>query len=517
MFVDSIKYVKGDRVSANLERWLDDEAYKGEIVAVNEPDPTVKKGVKKVTYTIDFKDGNLEEGVKGSEIVYSDSKTYKRRKLATRWYVKCMYKHHIHDKGKWGKNILINPKTHAATLRDITSKLRVEYIASLIQYKKPDPKKEGFHALIQKKEPDRWMNVFFNTEKIYSDDITNNFAKSEIKSVRLSHMKKIGDDAFNNCPIEGLYLPMVEEIGDRAFENCPIEGTHSDGFTLTPILDLPNVKQIGASAFKIPTNSPYYKNSIFPFITKLSLPKVKWIYDDALNRAKLEKLELPEVREIGKNFLNEGFVDFIPGTKVYDIHWPKIRKLGRGFLSGMQGGVVPLPYEFLLENPDAYLKGIGGKPVQWVDKFRNEVVCIQLKWVFPSESSLNLHWKVLNRYHQPISIVKAIKKTILDYLSKGHKVSTDSRDHEISTRSDKLPYFIQNLNISVKGKIDPETFRKKICSLLGRDGACKVESNLLGIYSNENLWTAVMVYKGSGGSSSWDNNTVTGMMMSLKF
>jgi len=505
LFLEAIKYKKGDIVFTNLERWLEYQPSKGEIVAVNKPDSAVKKGVKEVTYTIDFKDGNKEEGVKGSEIMYSDSKTYKLRKLATRWYVKCIYKHRIHDKvANWNRNAdgidrLLNGEL---------SKIRQKWI---LYFKRV---KLGEHV-IQFSKPPEWMGAFFNTEKIYSDDIKNNFAKSEIKSVRLSHMKMIGDDAFNDCPIEDLYLPMVEEIGDRAFENCPIEGTrYPPPVALTPILDLPNVKQIGANAFKIPNKKKIGDNTVeFPFITKLSLPKVKWIFDDALNRAKLEKLELPEVREIGKNFLNEGSIDFLAGTDVYDIHWPKIRKLGRGFLSGMQGGVVPLPYEFLLENPYAYLDGIDGKPVQWVDKTMKEVVCIQLDWVFASES-LHLHINVLNRYHQPLGILKAIKKTILDDLRKTYGETyggNNRRDPEVSTRSDTLPYFFQTLFISVKGKIDPEKFGEDMCSLLGKKRACKLER------VTEDTWNALMVYKGSGGSSSDNNRVDRMMMMSLKF
>lgn len=87
------------------------------------------------------------------------------------------------------------------------------------------------------------------------------------------------------------------------------------------------------------------------------------------------------------------------------------------------------------------------------------------------------------------------------------------RDPEVSTRKDKLPYFIQTLNISVKGKIDREKFGEDMCKLIGRDGACKLESTS----STRNTWNAVMVYKGSGGSSSGDVLNKHMMMMSLKF
>jgi hypothetical protein len=107
-------------------------------------------------------------------------------------------------------------------------------------------------------------------------------------------------------------------------------------------------------------------------------------------------------------------------------------------------------------------------------------------------------------------MVKAIKKTILDYLSKGHKVYTDRRDPELSTRKDRLSYFKQKLNISVKGKIDREKFGEDMCKLIGKDGACKIYPTS----SLKNTWNAVMVYKGSGSSGSANTGR---MMMSLKF
>ena len=142
-------------------------------------------------------------------------------------------------------------------------------------------------------------------------------------------------------------------------------------------------------------------------------------------------------------------------------------------------------------------------------------IAIHLDWVFASESSLSLQVNVLKRDNQHTSIVKAIKKTILDYLRKTYGEtygSKNSRDPEFSSRSDKLPYFIQTLNISVKGKIDREKFGEDMCKLIGRDGACKLESTS----STRNSWNAVMVYKGSGGSSS-GNVLKSMMMMSLKF
>ena len=337
----------------------------------------------------------------------------------------------------------------------------------------------------------------------------------------------------------------------------------------------------------------------------MSLPKVKWIYDDALNRAKLEKLELPEVREIGKNFLNEGFVDFTPGTNVYDIHWPKIRTLGDGFLSGMQRGVVPLPYEFLLENPDAYLKGIGRKPVQWVDKFRNEVVCIQLQcreannytgsstttqtlktWLAidskifcrsfdgfdstdpnlmekeytyneymigrsgctitpksPEQTRLanetretlnikkysfstleeeeeeigNTHQRenmyiqisILQRYLKDENILNNIIESIKKYFG-NIAVLGPAKSY-----TDDLPYIWQKLRVDYdtdERKKKANEFKTNLCSLLGKGRTCTIypKSN------TRNAWTAVMVYKEGGGSSS--DNRVTGrMMMSLKF
>ena len=367
-----------------------------------------------------------------------------KRSTAARWAVKCIYNAKVHKRTRLATSFLLD----AVVLK----RIRKEWIQSFSKRFNSDSG-ESLH-LIQEKKPPGWMNIFFNTKKIYSDD--------DIEFYKLTIRHKI----------EKVDLPYITDIGNNVFEGCNV--------------------------------------------TELNLPAVEKIGDDVLTVAKLKTLELPKVKEIGENFLNKGSIGFMNAegrTNVYDIHWPKIRKLGRGFLGESKSGVVPLPYEFLLENPDAYLDGIGGKPVQWVDETRKEVVCISLDWLFLSYSeSLRLHINVLNRYHQPISIVKAIKKTILDDLRKGHKVYTDRRDPELSTRRDKLPYFIQQLHITVKGKIDPETFREKICSLLGRDGACmgKLERN------TRNAWNAVMVYKGSGGSSS-DNNTVTGMMMSLKF
>tara|TARA_B100001093_G_scaffold520341_2_gene614858 strand:- start:3033 stop:5366 length:2334 start_codon:yes stop_codon:yes gene_type:complete len=364
-----------------------------------------------------------------------------KRSTAARWAVKCIYNAKVHKRTRLNR-------LDAVVLKS----LRKEWIQSFSKTFNSDSGEKKRLHLIQEKKPPGWMNIFFNTKKIYSDD--------DIEFYKLT---------ISQIQIEKVDLPYITDIGNNVFEKSKV--------------------------------------------TELNLPAVEKIGDDVLTVAKLKTLELPEVKEIGANFLNKGSIGFMNAegrTNVYDIHWPKIRKLGRGFLGESKSGVVPLPYEFLFENPDAYFYGIGGKPVQWVDKTRKEVVCIQLKWVFASESSLNLHVNVLNRYHQPISIVKAIKKTILDYLSKGHKVYTDRRDPEVITRKDRLSYFKQQLNISVKGKIDREEFGEDMCELIGKDGACKLESN------TRNTWNAVMVYKGSGGSSS-DNNTVTGMMMSLKF
>ena len=359
-----------------------------------------------------------------------------KRSTAARWAVKCIYNAKVHKRTRLATSFLLDSV--------VLKSLRKEWIQSQWRI-------ERLH-LIQEKKPPGWMNIFFNTKKIYKDEFYKASTRGGgiIKKVDLRYITEIGNNVFQYFPVTELNLPAVEKIGD-----------------------------------------------------------------DVLTVAKLKTLELPKVKEIGENFLNDSFaiIGFIKGTKVYDIHWPKIRKLGRGFLGESKSGVVPLPYEFLLENPDAYFYGVGKKHVQWVDKTRKEVVCIQLKWVFASESSLNLHVNVLNRYHQPISIVKAIKKTILDYLSKGHKVYPDRRDPEISTRKDRLSYFKQQLNISVKGKIDREKFGEDMCKLIGRDGACKIYPTS----STRNSWNAVMVYKGSGGSSSGGVLNKGMMMMSLKF
>ena len=152
--------------------------------------------------------------------------------------------------------------------------------------------------LIQEKKPPGWMNIFFNTKKIYSDDVKS--------------YQRITDR------IEKVDLRYITEIGNNVFEGSKV--------------------------------------------TELNLPAVEKIGDDVLTVAKLKTLELPEVKEIGENFLNKGSIGFMNAegrTNVYDIHWPKIRKLGRGFLGESKSGVVPLPYEFLLENPDAYFYGVG--------------------------------------------------------------------------------------------------------------------------------------------------------------
>ena len=371
-----------------------------------------------------------------------------KRSTAARWAVKCIYIAKVHKRTRLATSFLLD----AVVLKS----LRKEWIQSQWRI-------ERLH-LIQEKKPPGWMNIFFNTKKIYKDD---EFYQASTRGGGIIILRRYHY-------IKKVDLRYITEIGNNVFQYFPV--------------------------------------------TELNLPAVEKIGDDVLTVAKLKTLELPEVKEIGENFLNDSLaiIGFIKGTNVYDIHWPKIRKLGRGFLGESKSGVVPLPYEFLLENPDAYFYGVGKKHVQWVDKTRKEVVCIHLDWVFASESSLSLQVNVLNRYHQTISIVKAIKKTILDYLRKTYGEtygSKNSRDPEISIRSDKLPYFIQTLNISVKGKIDREKFGEDMRKLIGKDGACKIYPTS----STRNMWNAVMVYKGSGGSSSGNVFNKSMMMMSLKF
>ena len=564
LFVDATyKYEVGDTVEVYHE-YPHGEIAPGKIEAVNADG----------TYSIDFKDGNYEDGVKGSDIVYSDSKIYNLRKLATRWYVKCMYKHLIHDKGTWDMYAFGSWDMHAndIILRGITSKLRVKYIASLIQYEKPDPEteEEGFHVLIQEKEPDSWMNIFFNPKVIVEADMSGLFNLEKFKgklaifphddlkielpyietlgaevfkdntnltSVRLENVLHIGDGAFKGCPIEKLHIPNVEHIGKRAFRDCKIQELRLENVswiddeafeqveTLTT-LDLPKLDMLTTRSFQ---HCP---------ITYLRIPKVDVIYSWALTKIRVDKLYLPDVWKIHDNVFSEGSINFlpntdVPNTDVYDIYMPKIRNIGRNFLSGMRRGVVPLPYEFLLENPDAYLKGIVGKPVQWVDKSRKEVVCIQLECIWDN-GRLIVFVKILNRYDRndmqtyPVGNRPTFKiiYTITDIMEKyfGQKIVIGNtlgppRDVDVQ-------YSIKKLEVTTE-RTKAINFREDMCKLIGKDGACKIDEQTLitkimsskkQVNSTLSAWTAVMVYKGSGGSSSWDNNNrVTGMMMSLKF
>ena len=246
-------------------------------------------------------------------------------------------------------------------------------------------------------------------------------------------------------------------------------------------------------------------------ITYLDIPKVDVIYSWALTEIRVDKLYLPQVWKIEDNVFSEGSINFLPNTDVYDIYMPNIMNIGRNFLSGMRRGVVPLPYKFLLENPDAYLKGIVEKPVQWVDKSRKEVVCIHLEWTAANvyrRENMFIEIRILQRYSysERKNILKNIIESIKKYFG---NITVYGTDHSYIS---ELPYIWQKLRVdydTYEKQKKAKEFENNLCSLLGRNGACTIDNN-------NTLRTAVMVYKGSGGSS---DNRVTGrmMMMSLKF
>ena len=194
-----------------------------------------------------------------------------------------------------------------------------------------------------------------------SDPVSN----TNITSVDLNGVTKIGDNAFNGCTglksikapklesvgshsfegctaLEALELPMIKTIGERAFENANALTTLSLGKSLESIVGNPFQSSTSLTSLTLEEGCANYLAAEGALISRADgvlcvlaggVQKVtlgeecKAIGDNAIFGCKaLERLELPYVKEIGTNA-------FVNCTKLAELYLPRLERIKWHYLS----------------------------------------------------------------------------------------------------------------------------------------------------------------------------------------
>ena len=194
-----------------------------------------------------------------------------------------------------------------------------------------------------------------------SDPVSN----TNITSVDLNGVTKIGDNAFNGCTglksikapklesvgshsfegctaLEALELPMIKTIGERAFENANALTTLSLGKSLESIVGNPFQSSTSLTSLTLEEGCANYLAAEDALISRADgvlcvlaggVQKVtlgeecKAIGDNAIFGCKaLERLELPYVKEIGTNA-------FVNCTKLAELYLPRLERIKWHYLS----------------------------------------------------------------------------------------------------------------------------------------------------------------------------------------
>ena len=222
-----------------------------------------------------------------------------------------------------------------------------------------------------------------------SDPISN----TNITSVDLNGVTKIGDNAFNGCTgiktikapklesvgshsfegctaLEALELPMIKTIGERAFENANALTSLSLGKSLESIVDNPFQSSTSLTSLTLEEGCANYLATGGALISRADgvlrvlaggVQKVtlgeecKAIGNNAVFGCKaLERLELPYVKEIGTNA-------FVNCTKLAELYLPRLERIKWHHLSFSGVGSLRV-VDLHLSN------SIAGLEVLWPDK-----------------------------------------------------------------------------------------------------------------------------------------------------
>ena len=222
---------------------------------------------------------------------------------------------------------------------------------------------------------------------------SNHISNTNITSVDLNGVTKIGDNAFNGCTgIKTIKAPKLESVGSHSFEGC----------TALEALELPMIKTIGEKAFananaltslslgkslESIVGNPFQSSTSLTSLTleegcanylatggalisradgvlrvlaggvqKVTLgEECKAIGDNAIFGCKaLERLELPYVKEIGTNA-------FVNCTKLAELYLPRLERIKWHHLSFSGVGSLRV-VDLHLSN------SISGLEVLWPDK-----------------------------------------------------------------------------------------------------------------------------------------------------
>ena len=222
---------------------------------------------------------------------------------------------------------------------------------------------------------------------------SNHISNTNITSVDLNGVTKIGDNAFNGCTgiktikapklesvgshsfegctaLEALELPMIKTIGERAFENANALTSLSLGKSLESIVDNPFQSSTSLTSLTLEEGCANYLATGGALISRADgvlrvlaggVQKVtlgeecKAIGDNAIFGCKaLERLELPYVKEIGTNA-------FVNCTKLAELYLPRLERIKWHHLSFSGVGSLRV-VDLHLSN------SISGLEVLWPDK-----------------------------------------------------------------------------------------------------------------------------------------------------
>lgn len=222
---------------------------------------------------------------------------------------------------------------------------------------------------------------------------SNHISNTNITSVDLNGVTKIGDNAFNGCTsiktikapklesvgshsfegctaLEALELPMIKTIGERAFENANALTSLSLGKSLESIVGNPFQSSTSLTSLTLEEGCANYLATGGALISRADgvlrilaggVQKVtlgeecKAIGDNAIFGCKaLERLELPYVKEIGTNA-------FVNCTKLAELYLPRLERIKWHHLSFSGVGSLRV-VDLHLSN------SISGLEVLWPDK-----------------------------------------------------------------------------------------------------------------------------------------------------
>lgn len=222
---------------------------------------------------------------------------------------------------------------------------------------------------------------------------SNHISNTNITSVDLNGVTKIGDNAFNGCTgiktikapklesvgshsfegctaLEALELPMIKTIGERAFENANALTSLSLGKSLESIVGNPFQSSTSLTSLTLDEGCANYLATGGALISRADgvlrvlaggVQKVtlgeecKAIGDNAIFGCKaLERLELPYVKEIGTNA-------FVNCTKLAELYLPRLERIKWHHLSFSGVGSLRV-VDLHLSN------SISGLEVLWPDK-----------------------------------------------------------------------------------------------------------------------------------------------------